>query len=218
MPPKNRNTFATMLEHTPLPRMDERPVIGRRRMRPWHIAVAIVVVMLTVVVGLVATPSNASPTLDASSANAITAEPVAARTPDMGPESGPQLTVEAWNRAIGTAAVLVGETKLGAPYVYSAGGPNAFDCSGFVRWVWLQLGVTLPHNSVAMWNMIDRIPMSELRPGDLVFDSLGGPPEHVSIYAGDGMMIHAPNGGGRVRFDPVGWWTGARVAAGRIAL
>jgi len=39
------------------------------------------------------------------------------------------LTVEAWNRAIGTAAVLVGETKLGAPYVYSAGGPNAFDCS-----------------------------------------------------------------------------------------
>jgi cell wall-associated NlpC family hydrolase len=114
--------------------------------------------------------------------------------------------------------VLVGETKLGAPYVYSAGGPNAFDCSGFVRWVWMQLGVTLPHNSVAMWNMIDRIPVSELRPGDLVFDSLGGPPEHVSIYAGDGMMIHAPNGGGRVRFDPLGWWTGARVTAGRVAL
>lgn len=207
-----------MFETAPLPRMNETPVGDRRRMRSWHVVVAILVVMVTVVVGLVATPSDASPTVESPTPTGIVAEPMAPRTPEMGPESGPQLTVEAWNRAIGTAAVLVGETKLGAPYVYSAGGPNAFDCSGFVRWVWLQLGVTLPHNSVAMWNMIDRIPVSELRPGDLVFDSLGGPPEHVSIYVGDGMMIHAPNGGGRVRFDPVGWWTGARVSAGRVAL
>ena len=207
-----------MFESSPLPLLDERPGRGRRHVRSWQVAVAIVIVMLTVVVGLVATPSDATSAVDPSSSTGIVAEPIAPRTPEMGPESGPQLTVEAWNRAIGTAAVLVGETKLGAPYVYSAGGPNAFDCSGFVRWVWMQLGVTLPHNSVAMWNMIDRIPVSELRPGDLVFDSLGGPPEHVSIYAGDGMMIHAPNGGGRVRFDPLGWWTGARVTAGRVAL
>lgn len=205
-----------MFEPTPLPRQDERPIGGRRRLKAWQVAVAILVVMVTVVVGLVATPSDARST-DGSSPD-VTATPIAARTPDMGPESGPQLTVDAWNRAIAAASVQVGETKLGAPYVYAAGGPNAFDCSGYIRWVWLQLGVTLPHNSVAIWNVVDRIPMSELRPGDLVFDSLGGAPEHVSIYAGDGMMIHAPNRGGRVRYDPVGWWTGARVTAGRIRL
>ena len=216
-----------MFTPSPLPSSDERPVDGRTgRPRPWPVAAAVAaVVLLTLVVGLVATPSDATPSnATASTATASapadtgTARTAPERTPEMGPESGPQLTIETWNRAIGTAAVMVGETKLGAPYVYSAGGPDAFDCSGFVRWTWMQMGVTLPHNSVAMWNVVEHIPVSDLRPGDLVFDSMGGAPLHVSIYVGDGMMIHAPNGGGRVRFDPVGWWTGARVTAGRIAL
>ena len=207
-----------MLRSTPSPRRRTArrtaPGLGRELARGLA-AAAGVIVLLTMSVGL-SSPSGASTTQPDQAPVTIT--PPVERTPEMGPESGPQLTIEVWNRAIRDAVVMAGATKLGAPYVYSAGGPNAFDCSGFVRWAWMQLGVTLPHNSVAQWLVVDRIRVDELRPGDLVFDSLGGPPEHVSIYAGDGMMIHAPNRGGVVRYDPVGWWTGARVTAGRVPL
>ena len=134
------------------------------------------------------------------------------------PESGAQLTAAVWRMAIGQAVVDAGETKLGAPYVYSAGGPYAFDCSGFTRWAWMQLGVTLPHNSGAQWAMVERISLDELAPGDLVFNwgFGGGIPDHVGIYVGDGYMIHSPNSAGSVRYDPITWWTGATTAAGRV--
>lgn len=153
-----------------------------------------------------------------SAAESAPSEPTMASTAVTGPESGPQLTAATWRLAIGTAVVTEGATRLGKPYVYSAGGPDAFDCSGFVRWAWLQLGVELPHNSVAMWDVVERIPFDQLQPGDIVFDSLGGPPSHVGLYVGDGMMIHAPNSGGVVRYDRVGWWNGATVTAGRLHL
>lgn len=134
------------------------------------------------------------------------------------PESGPQLTTATWRRAIGQAVIDAGETKLGAPYVYSAGGPDAFDCSGFTRWAWMQLGVELPHNSGAQWAAVAQIPLDQLEPGDLVFDwgFGGGEPDHVGLYVGDGVMIHAPNSSGVVRYDSINWWTGATIAAGRV--
>ena len=134
------------------------------------------------------------------------------------PESGAQLTAAAWRMAIGQAVVDAGATKLGAPYVYSAAGPYAFDCSGFTQWVWAQLGVELPHNSGAQWAAVERISLDQLEPGDLTFDwgFGGGQPDHVSLYVGDGMMIHSPNSSGVVRYDSIYWWTGARTAAGRV--
>lgn len=134
------------------------------------------------------------------------------------PESGAQLTAAVWQMAIGQAVVDAGETKLGTPYVYAAGGPYAFDCSGFTRWVWMQLGVKLPHNSGAQWAMVERLPLDQLAPGDLVFNwgFGGGEPDHVGIYVGDGIMIHSPNSSGSVRYDPITWWTGATTAAGRV--
>lgn len=134
------------------------------------------------------------------------------------PESGPQLTAATWRMAIGQAVIDAGETKLGAPYVYAAGGPYAFDCSGFTSWAWRQLGVELPHNSGAQWSMVEPISLNELAPGDLLFNwgFGGGQPDHVGLYAGDGIMIHAPNGSGVVRYDPIDWWTGATTRAGRV--
>lgn len=134
------------------------------------------------------------------------------------PESGAQLTAATWRIAIGQAVVDSGETKLGAPYVYSAGGPDAFDCSGFTRWAWMQLGVELPHNSGAQWAAVEPIALDQLQPGDLIFEwgFGGGEPDHVGLYVGDGIMIHAPNSSGVVRYDSINWWTGATTAAGRV--
>ena len=120
--------------------------------------------------------------------------------------------------AIATA-ISAAQSKLGAPYSYGSAGPYAFDCSGFTRWVYLQAGIELPHYSGAQWAATIHIPLDQLQPGDLVFNwgFSGGDPDHVGLYVGDGMMIHAPNGGGSVRYDSIWWWTGASVAAGRLA-
>ena len=194
-----------------------RPASPGRRAR--HVVATVVTglaVVTATLVGVVVAPSGAAPSgTDEPAIVVSTPVDSSLRTE---PESGPQLTSAVWSRAIGQAVVNAGVTRLGAPYVYSAGGPDAFDCSGFVRWAWLQLGLELPHNSVAMWGVVDAIPLSQLQPGDLVFDSVGGPPSHVGLYVGDGVMVHAPNGGGVVRFDRVGWWTGATVTAGRVHL
>lgn len=169
-------------------------------------------------------PSEAETTADvptqvaAAAVAAGSAIPASIGTAAVEPAIDPALVAEIRRQAIGRSVVETGATKLGAPYVYSAGGPNAFDCSGFVRWVWLQFGVSLPHNSVAMWNAVEHIPLDQLQAGDIVFDSVGGPPAHVAIYVGDGVMIHAPSTGGVVRYDRVGWWTGATVTAGRVVV
>lgn len=120
--------------------------------------------------------------------------------------------------AIATA-IEAARSKLGSPYSYGSAGPYAFDCSGFTRWVYQQAGIVLPHYSGAQWANSIRIPLDQLQPGDLVFNwgFGGGDPDHVGLYVGDGMMIHSPNSGGSVRYDSIWWWTGARIAAARLA-
>jgi cell wall-associated NlpC family hydrolase len=112
------------------------------------------------------------------------------------------------------------DAKLGRPYVYGAGGPNAFDCSGFTAWAWKAAGVSLPHYTGAQWARSQRISIDELQPGDLVFyweGSQRGDPGHVGLYVGDGQMIHAPGTGRSVRYESIWYWSGATVAAGRVA-
>ena len=63
---------------------------------------------------------------------------------------------------------------LGIPYVYGGSSPSGFDCSGFVMYVYGQMGVSLPHYTVAQYAMGVPVGRDELQPGDLVFfDGLG---------------------------------------------
>jgi len=89
---------------------------------------------------------------------------------------------------------------LGTPYVYGGASPGGFDCSGLVMYAYAQVGVSLPHNTVAQWGYPDSVSVSrsQLQPGDLVFFyGLG----HVGIYVGGGNFIHAPHTGSVVRID-----------------
>ncbi|WP_433056829.1 NlpC/P60 family protein [Dactylosporangium sp. CS-033363] len=98
------------------------------------------------------------------------------------------------------AAVNYAKSKLGKPYVYGAGGPNSFDCSGLTMAAWAAAGVSLPHNAASQWSKVAHIPRSSLAPGDLVFyNGLG----HVGIYVGNDTIIHAPHTGDVVRYASV---------------
>lgn len=87
------------------------------------------------------------------------------------------------------------------PYVWGAAGPNAYDCSGLVMWAYAKVGIRLPHYTGTQWTAGRHIPKSELRPGDLVF--FYSDLHHVGIYAGDGMIIHAPRPGKVVEYIPM---------------
>jgi cell wall-associated NlpC family hydrolase len=104
------------------------------------------------------------------------------------------------------ASIALGE--LGVPYVWGGASPAGFDCSGLVMWVYAQLGISLPHYTVAQWNAT--LPISSPAPGDLVFfNGLG----HVGIYIGGGRFVDAPHTGSVVRIDSIssfGGYDGAR--------
>jgi cell wall-associated NlpC family hydrolase len=103
---------------------------------------------------------------------------------------------------------------LGVPYVWGGASPSGFDCSGLVMYVYAQLGISLPHYTVAQWSATLPISMSEIQPGDLVFfDGLG----HVGIYVGNGEFVHAPHTGTVVQISRLtGSWASALVGVRRV--
>ena len=80
---------------------------------------------------------------------------------------------------------------VGNPYVW--GGTSltkGADCSGFTLSVYKKYGVSLPHSSKAQANCGERISVSEVQPGDLVFYG-GKNIHHVAMYIGNGQVVHA---------------------------
>jgi peptidoglycan DL-endopeptidase CwlO len=103
---------------------------------------------------------------------------------------------------------------LGTPYVYGGASPSGFDCSGFVMYVFAQVGVSLPHNAAAQYGYGTPVSRSQLQPGDLVFfNGLG----HDGIYIGGGQFIHSPHTGDVVKISSIsGWYSSTWVGARRL--
>jgi peptidoglycan DL-endopeptidase CwlO len=110
---------------------------------------------------------------------------------------------------IAQRAVAAALSRLGKRYVYGAGGPNTFDCSGLVQWSYRQAGVGTAHYTGAFWAAYRHVSRSEMQPGDLVF--FFSDHHHVGIYLGGGMMVNAPQTGDVVRIVPAfgGGYSGA---------
>ncbi|MFI0410961.1 NlpC/P60 family protein [Actinomadura sp. 3N508] len=91
-------------------------------------------------------------------------------------------------------------TKLGAPYVWAAAGPNSFDCSGLVVWAYTKVGKPgLPHYTGDLYGLGTKVSRSELRSGDLVY--FGAGLHHMGIYLADGKYLHAPQTGDVVKIS-----------------
>lgn len=116
--------------------------------------------------------------------------------------------------------VVVGALNMiGVRYRWGGDSPNSgLDCSGFVRYVFQDtLGMKLPRRAEEMSRVGEKVKMSELKPGDLVFfNTMRRTFSHVGIYIGDNKFVHSPSTGSTIRVDELGdgYWekrfTGAR--------
>lgn len=115
------------------------------------------------------------------------------------------------------AAVRYALSQVGKSYVAAQAGPRSFDCSGLTLAAWRQGGVGLTHYSKAQYSQTKRVPVSQIRPGDLVF-YFGSGAHHVAIYVGNGKMVSASNPDDGVELiDFLGPWYRERFSGvGRV--
>ena len=119
------------------------------------------------------------------------------------------------------AVIDLAKKQIGKPYVWGAEGPNSFDCSGLVYYVYKNAAnITLPRTSSSQYDSGVAVSKSNLKPGDLIFSSTDGTGNvtHVSIYSGNGKMIHAPRSGKNVEEVSMNttYWNNTYVGARRI--
>ena len=139
--------------------------------------------------------SSNSTSSNTSSSNAGVSNVVSPSTPAPAPSGN------------GSAIVAEAYKHIGKPYVWGAKGPNSFDCSGFTRYVYLQVtgrdigGWTVPQEGAGTV-----ISVSQAQPGDLYFWGSRGSSYHVAIALGGGSYIHAPQPGESVKVGSVAYF------------
>lgn len=95
---------------------------------------------------------------------------------------------------------------LGVKYKWAGLNPaKGLDCSGFVKYIFAELGIDLPHHAATLAKMGDPImrDTAAMLPGDLLVFGKGKRISHVGIYVGDGMMIQASSSAHHVVETPV---------------
>lgn len=106
----------------------------------------------------------------------------------------------------GERAIQEARKHVGKPYRYGATGPDSFDCSGFVGYVYRQVGVHLPRTAEQMWNSLPKkVSYQHVQYGDLIFMRTNGRITHVGMYAADGHMWVARRSGTTVERQKI--WT-----------
>lgn len=98
------------------------------------------------------------------------------------------------------AVVNLAKQQVGKPYVWGAAGPNSFDCSGLVQYVYSHAaGINLPRVTTQQETCGSEVSLNALEAGDLLFWGNRGNTYHVAIYIGDGNFVQAPEPGQNVK-------------------
>jgi N-acetylmuramoyl-L-alanine amidase len=85
---------------------------------------------------------------------------------------------------------------LGIPYLVGGASPiTGFDCSGFVQYVYAHFGIKLSRDTYSQIKQGKAVIKAQLMPGDLIFFGTIDNPNHVAIYVGNNLFIHAPRTG-----------------------
>lgn len=145
-------------------------------------------------------PSDATNAADANPAgNAATGSgkiPVLEPRLKKPPESRPFLVRTKVAGVIATA-----KKYIGTPYKFGGTTPKAFDCSGYLQYVFKENGLTIPRTADEQFKLGKSVRTTELVEGDLVFfETYEAGASHCGIYLGSGRFIHASTSKG-VRID-----------------
>ncbi|AEV95665.1 NlpC/P60 family protein [Pediococcus claussenii] len=121
---------------------------------------------------------------------------------DSGGKVKPKVPVKSKvNQILGKA-----RAQIGKPYVWGATGPNSFDCSGLVQYVYASVGIKLPRTSEQQSTCGKAVNMNQLKAGDLLFWSNNGDAYHVGIYTGNGKCLFAPQPGQNIKEQAMSYW------------
>jgi peptidoglycan DL-endopeptidase CwlO len=110
--------------------------------------------------------------------------------------------------------VAIAQRYLGVPYVWGGASPSGFDCSGLVMYCYAQIGIGLSHGATDQQRASLPVPLSGLRPGDLVFFGGASFSHHVAIFVGGTTIIEAPHTGAVVCYGSYAGrdaWIGGRL-------
>ncbi|WHY36181.1 LysM peptidoglycan-binding domain-containing protein [Cytobacillus firmus] len=87
---------------------------------------------------------------------------------------------------------LVSEAKkyIGSPYEWAGSTPAGFDCSGYLNYVYGNVGISIPRTVASIWDATKHVASPKV--GDLVFfETYKSGPSHAGIYLGNYKFIHA---------------------------
>lgn len=117
--------------------------------------------------------------------------------------------------------ILQGLKLVGVRYRWGGNDEDSgLDCSGFVRLVFKDsVGASLPRTAREMSDYGEKVDVSQLKPGDLVFfNTMRRAFSHVGIYLGDNHFMHAPRAGAEVRVESMdsSYWVKRFDGARRI--
>lgn len=108
--------------------------------------------------------------------------------------------------------VHLAKKQLGKPYVFGAQGPNAFDCSGLIYWIYKHVK-PIRRLTAYLLSKIGKPVHGPLHPGDIIIVDGG---HHVVLYVGHGKVIHAPHSGTVVQYAPVSRYLRREYAIRRV--
>jgi cell wall-associated NlpC family hydrolase len=106
-------------------------------------------------------------------------------------------------RASRASLVRMATSFRGLPYLWAGLTGFGFDCSGLTWMDYRVHGITIPRDALPQSRAGRAVRAANRRPGDLLFYATDGVVHHVSMYIGDGMMVHAPGTGKTVEVIPV---------------
>jgi peptidoglycan DL-endopeptidase CwlO len=144
----------------------------------------------------------------AGSAVAIVADPGAVPPgPDLPAGPGARMSAAASASEPGAQAVRFALAQVGKPYLWGGTGPDAYDCSGLALASWRAAGVGLPRTAAEQYYAGAHVPLSQLRPGDLVFWA-SDPADpatiyHVALSLGGQETVQATHSGSTVLVMPL---------------
>ncbi|GAA3638573.1 C40 family peptidase [Lactobacillus hamsteri] len=87
--------------------------------------------------------------------------------------------------------VALAKSEIGKPYVWGAVGPDSFDCSGLVQYIYEKYGVNMPRTTYDQVKVGQTVSMDSLQPGDLLFWGSTTAPYHVAIYIGNNQYVNS---------------------------